>query len=63
MAEVLYIRIDNRSYMLCCYNGVTWRLFNLADRQNIGITCAHTLDFWRRKGVIESEEETKNNGS
>jgi len=63
MEDVLYVRINNKSYVIYSSNNVTWRLFYLIDRMRLNIHTAHTLDYWCGKGMIQDEEEKKNKGS
>jgi len=60
MKEYLYLSIKDVVYRLCSTNGKTWRLLNSRECKPLNIFGAHNLDYWRRKGMIEGEEEKKN---
>ena len=57
MEQHLYIWLDKKCYQLYHAVGSRWRLFYYTDRLKLNIHSAHSLDYWRRKGVLEGEEE------
>lgn len=57
--KYLIVCINKRYYRLYQYNNIMWRLFYQRDRETVGIQEAHSLDYWRGKGVIEGEEENQ----
>jgi hypothetical protein len=57
MEDFLYVWIEKKCYKIYTHNDTTWRLFYFIDRQKLNIKDAHSLDYWRKKGVIEGEEE------
>lgn len=62
MEDALYVWISKKCYRLYSHNDITWRLFDLVDRQTLRIMHAYSLDYWRRKGVVEGEEEKESKG-
>jgi len=63
MGGFRYVWIDKKRYMIYSHKGISWRLFDFADGQKLKLSGAYSLDFWRRKGVLNGEEEKKDNGS
>lgn len=57
MEDILWVWIDEVRYTLYRCKNETWRLFYGVDRFALNINGAHILDYWRRKGVLNGEEE------
>lgn len=57
MDDALYVWIAKKCYRLYQQTPGMWRLFYFCDRVKLTIHVAHNLDYWRKKGVLEGEEE------
>jgi len=55
----LYLIICNMQHKLISNDGKQWELAQMIDQYILHEWGAHSLDYWRKKGVIESEEERK----
>ena len=55
--EIKRLIIQGRVHELFSFDGKFWELAKQIDQYILKEWCCHNLNYWRKKGVIEGEEE------